>query len=149
MAPKEMVDKVGEEGFDLEQFKNRIAAEADKKLHIVDVYTEWCGPCMALVPTFKNLQITVDFFEDRATITQIERSALPEYKERFQPTSKPRFLFYKGGQEVHYVDGLKAPEILRFIGLTPQISRRNFKRVVLVALTNPHSRVSGATWNRS
>merc|ERR1712228_293852 len=97
----------GEDGFDIEQFKARISNTTDKKLHIVDVYTQWCGPCMAMVPTFKNLQVNVDFFEDRATIAQIERSTLPEYAERFPQTSKPRFLFYKFGQEVYYVDGLK------------------------------------------
>mmetsp|Transcript_29322 Transcript_29322/g.62355 ORF Transcript_29322/g.62355 Transcript_29322/m.62355 type:complete len:127 (-) Transcript_29322:102-482(-) len=115
MAPKEMIVQVGQDGFDVEDFKARIGDEADKKLHIVDVYTQWCGPCMALVPTFKNLQMNIDQFEDRATITQVERTALPEYAERFPQTSKPRFLFYKKGQEVLFVEGLKAPEMLKFI----------------------------------
>mmetsp|Transcript_124155 Transcript_124155/g.215206 ORF Transcript_124155/g.215206 Transcript_124155/m.215206 type:complete len:127 (+) Transcript_124155:112-492(+) len=115
MAPKEIVSRLGEDGFDIDMFKARISNESDKKLHIVDVFTSWCGPCMAMVPTFKNLQINVIDFEERCTISQIERTAMPEYTDRFPQTSKPRFLFYKAGQELHYVDGLKAPEILRFI----------------------------------
>jgi len=115
MAPKEMIDRLGEHGFDLETFQKRIADEACKKLHIVDIYTNWCGPCMAMVPTFKGLQMNIEGFEDRCTISQVERESQDEYKERFPQTSKPRFLFYKGGVEIYYVDGLKAPEILRFI----------------------------------
>ncbi|CAK0846629.1 unnamed protein product [Prorocentrum cordatum] len=90
-------------------------SDAGNKLHIVDVYTKWCGPCNAMVPTFKNLQVNVDAFEDRCTISQVERNMLDEYRERFPDTSKPRFLFYKEGQEVNFVEGVKAPEILEII----------------------------------
>merc|ERR1712050_572260 len=109
------IRKLGEDGFDMEEFKGNITSETDKRLHIVDVYTQWCGPCQALVPTFKNLQVNVDAFEDRCTITQVERSQVPEYADRWPQTSKPRFLFYKFGQEVNFVEGLKSPEILKII----------------------------------
>mmetsp|Transcript_11099 Transcript_11099/g.26707 ORF Transcript_11099/g.26707 Transcript_11099/m.26707 type:complete len:159 (-) Transcript_11099:208-684(-) len=115
MAPKEMIRKIGEDGFDVEDFKAQLYKEGCKKLHIVDVYTAWCGPCLSIVPTFKNLQLNVDYFVDRCTITQAERTVLPEFEERFPETSKPRFLFYKGGAEVMTIEGLKAPEILKFI----------------------------------
>mmetsp|Transcript_65024 Transcript_65024/g.121125 ORF Transcript_65024/g.121125 Transcript_65024/m.121125 type:complete len:128 (+) Transcript_65024:64-447(+) len=115
MPPKEIICRVGEGGFDVDSLKSLIFSETDKRLHIVDVYTKWCGPCMALVPTFKNLQMIIDQFEERCTVTQVERTCMPEYEERFTQTSKPCFLFYKGGQEVYFVDGLKAPEILKFI----------------------------------
>mmetsp|Transcript_54412 Transcript_54412/g.124478 ORF Transcript_54412/g.124478 Transcript_54412/m.124478 type:complete len:117 (+) Transcript_54412:2-352(+) len=104
---------VGED-IDVDTFKERIS-DAGNKLHIVDVYTKWCGPCNAMVPTFKNLQVNVDAFEDRCTISQVERNMLDEYRERFPDTSKPRFLFYKEGQEVNFVEGVKAPEILEII----------------------------------
>mmetsp|Transcript_56180 Transcript_56180/g.149967 ORF Transcript_56180/g.149967 Transcript_56180/m.149967 type:complete len:127 (-) Transcript_56180:84-464(-) len=115
MALKEIIARSGEGGFDVVQFRNCISNAACKKLHVVDVYTSWCGPCLALVPTFKNLQVTIDFFEDRCTVTQIDRASIPEFAERFPETSKPRFLFFKGGEEVKYIEGLKAPEILQFI----------------------------------
>lgn len=115
MAPKEIIKKIGEDGFDMEEFKAQVYKEGCKKLHIVDVYTAWCGPCLSIVPTFKNLQMNIDYFEDRCTITQAERTCLPEFEERFPETSKPRFLFYKEGEEVMQIEGLKAPEILKFI----------------------------------
>merc|ERR1719356_797905 len=115
MAPKDMVKVVGQDGFDLEAFQLMIQSETDKRLHIVDVYTTWCGPCVSLVPTFKNLQVNVDYFEDRCTITQCDRTLVTEYADRFPQTSKPRFLFFKFGQEVREIEGLKAPEILKVI----------------------------------
>eukprot|EP00913_Durusdinium_trenchii_P013950 g13098.t1 len=150
MAPKEIIKKIGEDGFDMEEFKAQVYKARCKKLHIVDVYTAWCGPCLSIVPTFKNLQMNIDYFEetflllrvrsyvsssvtfscqepshgglvisdlwqDRCTITQAERTCLPEFEERFPETSKPRFLFYKEGEEVMQIEGLKAPEILKFI----------------------------------
>mmetsp|Transcript_69577 Transcript_69577/g.175326 ORF Transcript_69577/g.175326 Transcript_69577/m.175326 type:complete len:127 (-) Transcript_69577:78-458(-) len=115
MAPKEMIKKLGEDGFDLEAFQKQIQDAGDKRLHIVDVYTAWCGPCVSMVNTFKNLQTNVDNFEDRCSISQVERTAVPEYVDKVPQTSKPHFLFYKGGEEVLFVEGLKAPEILKFI----------------------------------
>merc|ERR1719436_1996850 len=102
-----MICKVGEDGFDVDEFKARIYNETDKKLHIIDVYTDWCGACMSVVPTFKNLQVNVDYFEDRCTITQVDKNVLQkmggfaDFETRFPQTSKPRFLFFKAGQEIN------------------------------------------------
>merc|ERR1712194_168283 len=88
MAPKEMIKQVGVDGFDLDDYKAQIAKTDDKRLHIVDVFTTWCGPCLSIVPTFKNLQINIDAFEDRCTITQLDRTvaaklAIADYDTRF------------------------------------------------------------------
>eukprot|EP00928_Gymnodinium_smaydae_P076910 TRINITY_DN60007_c0_g1_i1.p1 TRINITY_DN60007_c0_g1~~TRINITY_DN60007_c0_g1_i1.p1 ORF type:complete len:127 (-),score=35.90 TRINITY_DN60007_c0_g1_i1:123-503(-) len=115
MAPKEMIKKLGEDGFDMEEFQKLIGDETDKRLHIVDIYTAWCGPCASIVPTWKNMQTGVDYFEDRCTITQMERTSVSEYAERVPETSKPHFIMYKGGQEVKFIEGLRAPEMLAFI----------------------------------
>mmetsp|Transcript_65394 Transcript_65394/g.191834 ORF Transcript_65394/g.191834 Transcript_65394/m.191834 type:complete len:132 (-) Transcript_65394:111-506(-) len=120
MAPKEMIQKVGENGFDMDDFTKLIKDEGDRKLHIVDVYTHWCGPCASMVPTFKNMQVNIDRFEDRCTITQVDRIDMEsinpeEWKDRFPETSKPRFLFFKGGEEKLYVEGVQAPTITKFI----------------------------------
>merc|ERR1719277_514258 len=101
-----MIKKLGEDNFDVEAFKALIENATDKRLHIVDVFTSWCGPCASIVPTFKNLQVNVDYFEDRCTITQCDRSMVKDYEERFPQTSKPRFLFFKFGQEILEVEGL-------------------------------------------
>eukprot|EP00930_Biecheleria_cincta_P003294 TRINITY_DN104218_c0_g1_i1.p1 TRINITY_DN104218_c0_g1~~TRINITY_DN104218_c0_g1_i1.p1 ORF type:complete len:127 (-),score=26.26 TRINITY_DN104218_c0_g1_i1:131-511(-) len=115
MAPKDHIRKLGEDGFDLDEFKALIGKEDDKRLHVVDIYTTWCGPCQSIVPTLKKLQVDIDQFEDRCSVSQVDRSMMPEYAERFPETSKPRFLFYRMGAEVCEIEGLKAPEILKTI----------------------------------
>eukprot|EP00746_Dinoflagellata_sp_MGD_P003391 gnl/MRDRNA2_/MRDRNA2_106591_c0_seq1.p1 gnl/MRDRNA2_/MRDRNA2_106591_c0~~gnl/MRDRNA2_/MRDRNA2_106591_c0_seq1.p1 ORF type:complete len:124 (+),score=26.69 gnl/MRDRNA2_/MRDRNA2_106591_c0_seq1:92-463(+) len=111
MAPKEMIVN----GMNEEDLRALIENPDDKRLHIVDVYTNWCGPCQQMVPTFKNLQVNIDFFEDRVTITQIDRDTIPEFKEKYPFTSKPRFLFYQHGNQIKEIEGLNAPEILRTV----------------------------------
>lgn len=111
MAPKEIVQS----GLNEEDFRAIIENPDDKRLHIVDVFTNWCGPCQQMVPTFKNLQVNIDMFEDRVTIIQVDRETVNEYKEKFPFTSKPRFLFYQRGQLIKEIDGVNAPEILRTI----------------------------------
>merc|ERR1719160_2341970 len=111
MAPKEIIQT----NLNEEDLRALIENTEDKRLHIVDVFTAWCGPCQQMVPTFKNLQVNVDFFEDRVTITQMDRDTIPEYKEKYAFTSKPMFLFYKGGTMIKEISGLNAPEILRTI----------------------------------
>mmetsp|Transcript_105434 Transcript_105434/g.183376 ORF Transcript_105434/g.183376 Transcript_105434/m.183376 type:complete len:127 (+) Transcript_105434:78-458(+) len=115
MAPKSIIDRVGEKNFTLEDFQERISDEESNMLHIVDVYTGWCGPCNALVPTLQGLQLKVESFEDRCSFTQVDRKLYPEYAERFSETSKPRFLFYKAGQEVAFIEGVKGPALLQTI----------------------------------
>jgi len=114
MAPKDIIDTVHNE----DEFRAMVEDEngaAYKKLMIVDVYTNWCGPCAQMVPTFKNLQVNVDNFEDRCQVLQVDREMIEEFKEKYTATSKPRFLFYLQGQMVAEIDGLNAPAILRTI----------------------------------
>uniref|UniRef100_A0A7S3UQY9 Thioredoxin domain-containing protein n=1 Tax=Oxyrrhis marina TaxID=2969 RepID=A0A7S3UQY9_OXYMA len=122
MAPKEIVQVVT----DPEAFRALVEDETNRKLHLVDVYTEWCGPCQQMIPTFKGLQLNIDAFEDRVTITQIPLDvfhafcALPEPKipmkaEDFPSTSQPRFLFFRDGQLLDDIKGAHAPRILKTI----------------------------------
>ncbi|EER00111.1 dynein 16 kDa light chain, flagellar outer arm, putative [Perkinsus marinus ATCC 50983] len=103
---------------DEDQFRAVIEDDKDKRLHIVDVYTAWCGPCQQIVPTFKNLQINMDAFDDRINFIQIDRQTVGEYSEKFKSTSSPRFLLYKvdkDGNLVAEVEGCNAPQILDLI----------------------------------
>jgi len=68
-----------------------------------------------MVPTFKNLQVNVDNFEDRCQVLQVDRELVEEFKEKYTATSKPRFLFYFGGQVMSEIEGMNAPAILRAI----------------------------------
>jgi thiol-disulfide isomerase/thioredoxin len=96
-----------------EAFVSKILEHPDKaKLLVLDVFTEWCGPCKELIPTFKSLQMNTDFFDDRVQIFTVERSVYPDFKERFPVTSQPKFLLYKGGEEIMEIIGVDAPKLL-------------------------------------
>lgn len=111
MAPKDIIEAVHNE----DEFKSWVEDETNKKLVIVDVFTNWCGPCAQMVPTFKNLQVNVDNFDDRCQVLQVDREFVEEFRDKYEATSKPRFLFYLGGQLVSEIEGLNAPAILRAI----------------------------------
>ena len=105
---------------------------------VVDVYTQWCGPCNQMMPLFKALSINIDYFEDRINVIQVrgerEReshaqvpaSAVSDF-EKYEGTSQPRFVLYKVGsvrfscpcvKEGHLVTevvGANAPQLLKAI----------------------------------
>ena len=41
---------------------------------VVQVYTGWAGPCTQLVPTFKNVAMSTELFEDRCKFHSVPRS---------------------------------------------------------------------------
>jgi len=104
-------------GIDSEEaFISKVLENPNKdKLLLVDVYTEWCGPCKELIPTFKSLAMNTDFFDDRVQIFTLERQVYPPFTERFQATSMPKFLLYKGGEEIMEIIGVDAPKLMNSI----------------------------------
>jgi thioredoxin 1 len=99
-----------------EAFVSKVVENPAKdKLLVIDIFTEWCGPCKELIPTFKSLQMNTDFFDDRVQIFTLERSVYPPFKDRFQATSMPKFLLYKGGEELMEITGVDAPKLLNSI----------------------------------
>lgn len=99
-----------------EAFVSKVLENPQKdKLLVVDIFTEWCGPCKELIPTFKSLSMNTDFFDDRVQIFTLERSVYPAFKERFPATSMPKFLLYKGGEEIVEIIGVDAPKLMNSI----------------------------------
>ena len=107
---KEVVTHLADET----EFRGLVGTESDTRLHIVDVYAGWSGPCQQIVPTFKGLQISIDCFDERVSIVQIEHSLVAEVAE-LAVSSKPRFLFFKEGVLLQQIEGCQAPEILKAI----------------------------------
>lgn len=69
--------------------------------HVVDFFTEWCGPCKAIAPKFEELsksytqvkfhKVNVDDLEDLAVM--------------FNITSIPTFIGFKDGKAVKQIQG--------------------------------------------
>ena len=107
---------------DEKEFDGIVGNENDRRLHVVDFFARWCGPCAQLIPTLKTLQINIDNFDERVNFFQLERKTAASLADKAAKTSKPRFLFYKGGKIVRQIDGCNAPEILKAINqLIPPI----------------------------
>jgi thioredoxin-like negative regulator of GroEL len=105
-----------------EQFNNKVMESGTNKLMVIDVYTEWCGPCKELIPTYKALQMNTDEFDNRVQLFQMERKVVEAFAERFPATSMPRFLLLKEGQELDVIVGVNAPKLLNSINsLMPEL----------------------------
>ncbi|CEM21247.1 unnamed protein product [Vitrella brassicaformis CCMP3155] len=108
--PPKIVSSVSDE----ETFKSIVFSNEDPRLHIVDVYTQWCGPCNQMMPLFKSLSINVDFFEERVNILQVCAATIGDF-EKYEGTSQPTFLLYREGSLVAEVKGANAPVLLKTI----------------------------------
>jgi len=64
---------------------------------MLDVYTEWCGPCRAIAPYIEQMAIE---YEGRAFIFKVDAEKCPEVAEKYAITTVPTFLFIKGGELV-------------------------------------------------
>ncbi|CAL1547548.1 unnamed protein product [Lymnaea stagnalis] len=81
-------------------------------LWVVDVYQEWCGPCLALVGNFRRLKNELgDHLLNFAIAKADTIDALEKYRGRCEPT----FLFYAGGILTSFIHGANSPKVQRVI----------------------------------
>lgn len=64
---------------------------------IIDVYADWCGPCKALAPIFKDLN---DKYGDRYQFAKLNGDEEHALLDHFHITGLPTIIFIKDGQEV-------------------------------------------------
>lgn len=85
--------------------------ENNKKLVIIDIHPSWCGPCEALMPTYKTLQTQViDEFEKRVDIILVDQEKIANLNnDKFKSNSRPRILLALEGRIVHEV--LSGPNV--------------------------------------
>ncbi|CDI81123.1 hypothetical protein, conserved [Eimeria acervulina] len=93
---------------DENHFKSVVKASDDPRLFIVDVYSAWCGPCNAVVPTLKSLALTLENFVDRCCCVAADAALVPELAS-LGGSSTPKFLLYKDGVVVEQITGANAP----------------------------------------
>ena len=84
-------------------------AEADGKLLMIDVYTEWCGPCKMLdKDTFPKKEV-VDKAANFVTLKlDAEKGQGPDVAKKYGVNAFPTILFINGkGEVVHTVLGFQ------------------------------------------
>ena len=82
-------------------------------LHVVEVFSKWCGPSEAIVSTLKRLAL--DYQGRKVKFLQIEADEdIPEVA-RFCKISRPHFLLFVNGEQLETVEGINAPMLEKFI----------------------------------
>ncbi|XP_063375879.1 thioredoxin domain-containing protein 3 homolog isoform X1 [Cydia fagiglandana] len=81
-------------------------------LLVVDVYSEWCGPCIGMVGNLKKIKVEIG--GDNLHLAVAKADTI-ECLKRFRNRSEPTWLFIAAGQLVNIIFGADAPRIARTI----------------------------------
>lgn len=92
-------------------FKTEIL-ETPGTVQIVELYQSWCGPCKAIVNTFKNI-----YFANGDKPIKFYTCNADKVKQfsKYVGNCQPVFLFFKDGQQVEAIEGVTAPELTKTI----------------------------------
>lgn len=80
---------------------------ANESLLIVDCTATWCGPCKLVAPLIDQL---ADEYGDRAQIFKLDLDANAALAKRFSIKSIPAVMFFKQGDLVETLVGVKPYE---------------------------------------
>jgi thioredoxin 1 len=86
------------------EFDSLLAAES---LLVVDCTATWCGPCKLVAPLIDKL---ADDFSDRAKIMKLDIDENKSIAKRFGLRSIPAVMFFKQGELIETLVGVKPYE---------------------------------------
>ena len=81
---------------------NEFQEQLDDQLTMVDVWAPWCGPCRTLTPIIEKVSE-----EKSVKLLKINADESGELTTSFGVRGIPTVIFFKDGQEVDRVVGLK------------------------------------------
>jgi thioredoxin 1 len=69
---------------------------------LVDFWAEWCGPCKMMAPVLAEL---AKAWKGRLTVIKVDTEAKPDLAARYRISAIPTLILFKGGAEVHRMQG--------------------------------------------
>lgn len=80
---------------------------AESNVLVVDCTATWCGPCKLVAPLVDRL---AEEYVDRAQIFKLDIDANKPIAKRFGLRSIPSVMFFKAGEKVEIIVGVKPYE---------------------------------------
>ncbi len=77
---------------------------------LVDFWAEWCGPCKTIAPILDEL---ADEYDGRVKIAKVDVDNNQGLAVKYGITAIPSLLFFKDGQVVDQVRGLRSKRDLK------------------------------------
>lgn len=97
---------------DLEQYDERVLKASEKTPVLVDLWAEWCSPCLVIAPLLKTL---VEEYDGEIKLAKVEVDEGENMKlaGRYQVRGFPTILLIVDGEEVARFSGAKPLSFLR------------------------------------
>jgi len=97
---------------DLEQFDEKVIAASHDKPVLVDLWAEWCSPCLIIAPIMKEL---IEEYDGAISLAKVEVDEEENMKlaGRYQVRGFPTILLIIKGEEVARFSGAKPLSYIR------------------------------------
>lgn len=92
-----------------------------KGLILADVFSSWCGPCIAMISMLRSVKMEVG---DAIRYAIVKNDNIADL-ERFRERSEPVWMFLENGQMVNLMFGANCPQLRKLI--MSEIKRVQYK----------------------